>query len=384
MFKLRVFNFSYFSLFAIFLSFLPVYLSSLGLPETEIGLMIGTGGFIGLFSQPFWGVVSDRRKSITKILLLTLAVSTVLGFALFRAVSPWALVPLVGLMYFFFMPTDSLVESLNFQSALRRKVNYGSIKMFGALGYATASFAIGYLTDWTGPSGFAWVFLGYGVATWLIGFAQEDVEASAKPLKLAELKAFLGQKSTISFLLLIFLLALPHRTNDTYIGIYIREMGGSFSIVGTTWFVMTMVEFLCFAVVHRFLKRGNELKLIAWAGVFYVLRFGLTALADQAGMIVLLQLLQGVTFVFFYTAAMQHLYAIVPEAWRATGQTILALVFFGVSGIVASFAGGLIFDHWGGRVLYWIMTGLSLTGCLYSFRLMRRKRRHESSAAQNS
>lgn len=384
MFKLRVFNFSYFSLFAIFLSFLPVYLSSLGLPETEIGLMIGTGGFIGLFSQPFWGVVSDRRKSITKILLLTLAVSTVLGFALFRAVSPWALVPLVGLMYFFFMPTDSLVESLNFQSALRRKVNYGSIKMFGALGYATASFAIGYLTDWTGPSGFAWVFLGYGVATWLIGFAQEDVEASAKPLKLAELKAFLGQKSTISFLLLIFLLALPHRTNDTYIGIYIREMGGSFSIVGTTWFVMTMVEFLCFAVVHRFLKRGNELKLIAWAGVFYVLRFGLTALANQAGMIVLLQLLQGVTFVFFYTAAMQHLYAIVPEAWRATGQTILALVFFGVSGIVASFAGGLIFDHWGGRVLYWIMTGLSLTGCLYSFRLMRRKRRHESSAAQNS
>ncbi|MCH1642461.1 MFS transporter [Paenibacillus timonensis] len=384
MFKLRVFNFSYFSLFAIFLSFLPVYLSSLGLPETEIGLMIGTGGFIGLFSQPFWGVVSDRRKSITKILLLTLAVSTVLGFALFRAVSPWALVPLVGLMYFFFMPTDSLVESLNFQSALRRKVNYGSIKMFGALGYATASFAIGYLTDWTGPSGFAWVFLGYGVATWLIGFAQEDVEASAKPLKLAELKAFLGQKSTISFLLLIFLLALPHRTNDTYIGIYIREMGGSFSIVGTTWFVMTIVEFLCFAVVHRFLKRGNELKLIAWAGVFYVLRFGLTALADQAGMIVLLQLLQGVTFVFFYTAAMQHLYAIVPEAWRATGQTILALVFFGVSGIVASFAGGLIFDHWGGRVLYWIMTGLSLTGCLYSFRLMRRNRRHESSAAQNS
>ncbi|GJM80469.1 hypothetical protein HMSSN139_29650 [Paenibacillus sp. HMSSN-139] len=203
-------------------------------------------------------------------------------------------------------------------------------------------------------------------------------------MKLAELKAFLGQKSTISFLLLIFLLALPHRTNDTYIGIYIREMGGSFSIVGTTWFVMTMVEFLCFAVVHRFLKRGNELKLIAWAGVFYVLRFGLTALANQAGMIVLLQLLQGVTFVFFYTAAMQHLYAIVPEAWRATGQTILALVFFGVSGIVASFAGGLIFDHWGGRVLYWIMTGLSLTGCLYSFRLMRRKRRHESSAAQNS
>ncbi|MDU4695828.1 MULTISPECIES: MFS transporter [Paenibacillus] len=383
MFKLRVFNFSYFSLFAIFLSFLPVYLSNLGLPETEIGLMIGTGGFIGLFSQPFWGVVSDRRKSITRILLLTLAVSTVIGFVLFRAASPWALVLLVGLMYFFFMPTDSLVESLNFQSAVRRKVNYGSIKMFGALGYATASFAIGYLTDWTGPAGFAWVFLGYGIATWLIGFAQEDVEASAKPLKLAELKAFLGQKSTVSFLLLIFLLALPHRTNDTYIGIYIREMGGSFSMVGTTWFVMTMVEFLCFAVVHRFLKRGNELKLIAWAGVFYVLRFGLTAVADQAGMIVVLQLLQGVTFVFFYSAAMQHLYAIVPEAWRATGQTILAIVFFGVSGIVASFAGGLIFEHWGGRVLYGIMTGLSLIGCLYSVRLMRRKRRGDTVTANS-
>lgn len=375
---LRIFNYSYFSLFAIFLSFLPVYLSAQGIPETQIGFILGIGGLIGIFTQPMWGILSDKRKTIKKILLMILGLSIGLGFVLFHSTSIWALVLLVGLMYVFFMPTDPLVESLNYQSAQRYRVHFGSIRMYGALGYATASLIIGYITESFGIASIAYLFLIYGLITCCIGLRLEDVQAQNKPIRLAELKNFISQRNTLTFFLLVLIIAVPHRINDTYIGIYITSIGGNLQFVGYSWFVMTLIEFLFFAIVHRFLKPGKELKIILIAGCFYALRFLLTSVVDHPALVVLLQLLQGVTFVFFYTAAIQYLYTIVPSDWKATGQTILAIIFFGISGVLASFVGGWIFEAYGGHNLYLSMTLLILAGiALCSLMIYKRNAVHK-------
>ena len=53
--SLRAYNFFYFSLLSIFISFLPVYLTYRGITPAQIGVLIGAGSFIGILSQPFWG-----------------------------------------------------------------------------------------------------------------------------------------------------------------------------------------------------------------------------------------------------------------------------------------------------------------------------------------
>jgi len=370
---LRWFNFGYFSLFALFLSFLPVYLSSRGISETGIGLMMGAGGIVGLVAQPLWGVVSDRRRTIKKVLLFLLALSVVVGVATFQLSTLWALAIGVGLMYFLFMPTDPLMESLNFQVAQKHGVPYGSVRMFGAIGYATASFAVGMATDAFGLGAMGVLFAGYGLATILIAARAEDAPAASKPLRWAELQGFLSRRESLVFFLLVLLVAVPHRTNDLFVGIHITALGGDYRTVGMTWFVMTIAEVAFFGLAHRFLKPGRELTVIALAAVLYVLRFALTSAAAQPFAVVLLQLLQGVTFVLFYTASIQYLYRIVPEPWRATGQTILAVLFFGVSGIVASFLGGWVFDAFGGETLYRGMAALSAIGAAYCFAVRGRK-----------
>ena len=45
---LRSYNYFYFSLLSIFISFLPVYLTSRGISMAETGMMIGAGAFIGV------------------------------------------------------------------------------------------------------------------------------------------------------------------------------------------------------------------------------------------------------------------------------------------------------------------------------------------------
>ncbi|NRF91717.1 MFS transporter [Paenibacillus frigoriresistens] len=364
---LRSFNFLYFALLAMFVSFLPVYLDAHGLPATKIGLIIGTGGFIAIFSQPLWGMISDRTKTIKKVMLLLLGCSTIVGYLLYASSSFIVLLLFTMLMYFFLMPLDPLTESLNFQTAEANGVSYGSIRTFGAVGYAVMSLVVGYTTQFFGINSLAFLFAGIGIISILICLPLPDAPVTGKPISLKTLRNFLSNKETIWFMLLIFIVAVPQRINDTFLGVYIRKLGGTPDMVGLAWFLAAGSEILVFALSFWWLRKGKELAIITFAAVFYFIRFFLSAWVTDPHILVFLQLLQTFTFPIFYSAAIQYLYRIVPEEWRATGQTVLAILFFGVSGIVASYLGGWFYESFGGKQLYLWISGMSFAGLLFSF-----------------
>lgn len=122
---LRSFNFLYFALLAMFISFLPVYLHEQGLSPTQIGFIIGTGGFVTIVSQILWGMISDKTKSVRRILLITLLFSTIIGYFLYDSNSYLQLTLFAMLLYFFLMPIDPLVESLNFTISEKAGISYG-------------------------------------------------------------------------------------------------------------------------------------------------------------------------------------------------------------------------------------------------------------------
>ena len=80
---LKSYNFMFFGLLALFIPFLPVYLSKQGLSTSEIGLIIGTGGFVTLVAQPLWGLISDKKKTVRKVMLLLVVFTTIFGYFLF-------------------------------------------------------------------------------------------------------------------------------------------------------------------------------------------------------------------------------------------------------------------------------------------------------------
>lgn len=366
---LRSFNFLYFALLAMFVSFLPVYLDAQGLPATKIGLIIGTGGIITIFSQPLWGMISDKTKTIKKVMLLLLVCSAIVGYFLYTSNSFIVLLLFTMFLYFFLMPLDPLTESLNFQTAEANGVSYGSIRTFGAVGYAVMSLAVGYAIQYLGLNSLGFLFAGIGLISLLICLALPDAPVTGKPITLKSLRNFLGNKETIWFMLLIFIVAVPQRINDTFLGVYIRQLGGSPELVGQAWFLAAGSEILVFALSFWWLRKGKELTIIAFSALFYCIRFFLSAWVTEPHALVYLQLLQTFTFPIFYSAAIQYLYRIVPEEWRATGQTVLALLFFGVSGIVASYLGGWFFESFGGQSLYLSISIMSFAGLLFSLML---------------
>lgn len=378
--SLRAYNFFYFSLLSIFISFLPVYLTYRGVSPGEIGILVGVGSFIGILSQPFWGMVSDKYKTIKRIILITLGISIAVGLLLFTSAQFLALFLLVVGMYFFLLPTDPLTESLNFRIAEQYQISFGSIRTYGAIGYASASLIIGWTVDQLGMERLSWLFLGYGLLTFAVCLILPDAPASGKPLSMQDLKRFFFYPKTLRFFLLVLIAATPHRTNDSFLGVYVQSLGGSTGAVGQAWFLAAISEVAFFAFSARFLQKWSEVKLIAFATALYTIRYFLCAVAPSPEWVVFLQLSQGVTFVIFYTATIQYLYRIIPEEWKATGQTVLAVLFFGISGIIGSIIGGWVFQKFGGDVLYAAMGFFSLAAFGYSLYLGKSKEAGERMA----
>ena len=368
---LKSFNFLYFGLLAIFIPFLPVYLADQGLRPAQIGFIVGTGGFVTLITQPLWGMISDKTRTIRKVLLLLIFFSSVIGYFLYDSTSYLQLILFAMLLYFFLMPIDPLTESLNFTMAEKSGISYGSIRTYGALGYAVISLITGYVMSYFGANSLAFLFAGIGLISFIVSWMMPDAPVSGKPVTLSSLKHFFSNKETLLFLLLVFICAVPARMNDTFLGVYIRELGGSAKLVGLTWFLAAGSEIVVFALSFWWLRKGKEIIIISFAAAFFFIRYFVSAWITDPQLLAYLQIMQLLTFPIFYSAAIQYLYRIVPVEWRATGQTVLALLFFGVSGIIASYIGGAIYGAYGGKTLYLFISSISFVGMVFALVLYR-------------
>ena len=365
----------FFGLLALFIPFLPVYLEVRGLSTSEIGVIIGTGGIVTLIAQPLWGLISDKTKTVRKVLLLLVFLTAIGGFFLFNSESYVLLIIFAMLVYFTLMPIDPLTESLNFTVSETVGISYGSIRTYGALGYAVLSLIVGYAMDYFGMSSVSIMFVVLGLISFGILWLMPDVQASSKPVTWAGLKQVLNNKEMLLFLALVFISSVPARMNDTFLGIHIRTLGGDTSLIGIAFFLSAISEIVVFALSFWWLRKGKELEVITIATFFYFARFFASAFVASPVTLTLLQILQMLTFPIFYTAAIQYLYRIMPREWRATGQTVLALLFFGLSSIIASYAGGFIYKAVGGQNLYLIISVMSFVGVLFGIFLTIRKRK---------
>lgn len=372
---LKSYNFLFFGMLAMFIPFLPVYLQSTGLNTSEVGLIIALSGVVTVIAQPLWGMISDKLKTLRKIMLILVAMTAIFGYFLYQVDSFLLLVLLAMFVYFFLMPLDPLSESLTFTTTETNGISYGSVRTYGSLGYAILSLIIGYLTDWFGMGAIGLSFVVIGIICFAIVWNIPDVPSSSTPVTIDSLKKVLANKEMILFLILIFISSVPARMNDTFLGIHITTLGGENSLVGIAFFISGASEIVVFALSYMWLKQGKELQLITLAIFFYALRFFLTGFIDDPMMIVMIQALQMLTFPVYYTAAIQYLYRIMPREWRATGQTVLALLFFGVSGIISSYLGGIMYNNFGGSAFYYVIAAISFVAALYGAVLVMRHRK---------
>jgi MFS transporter, PPP family, 3-phenylpropionic acid transporter len=360
--KLKGTLFFFHASMTIMISYLPVYFQYLGLTPWEIGVLLAAGPAAAILAQPFWGFMSDKWKTVRKILILCLSGALMVGFFLFQLNEFYYIIPAVYLFFSFLSPAGGLGDSLAQKVSVEKSVSFGSIRMWGSLGFGSASLAGGYILSWIGIGHIYAVFALFLVTALIFAYASPDSTPSSKPVSLGSAWKLRKDRELLLFLGFIMTISLTHRMNDSFIGLYIVDLGADESVIGMAWFIGVTAEALMFAFSTYWMRRFHPLTLIALAAALYTVRWILLFLAPEPGYVLMIQVTHGIAFAVFYLTAFQFVSRLVPKELESTGHLLFISVFFGVSGVIGSSAGGIIVDAYSLKILYAVMACLAFAG----------------------
>lgn len=362
--SLKMLLFCFHATNTIILSYLPIYLRFKGLDGTEIGWVLAIGPFAAIFSQPFWGYISDKFKTVKGTLVICV-IGLLLSSTLFFQMETLIAIILTGAVFYFFTsPIGALGDSLAQRRADDLHVNFGSIRMWGSIGFAISSLIVGKVLSTVGIEYMIWPYLFFGTLALIVALSLTDVKVDSDPIQLKDVKQIIQNKPFFIFLFIVLFISISHRANDSFIGLYMEQLGGDESLIGMAWFVGVASEACVFALAPFWFQKLHPLVFIMIAGLLYSLRYFIYSVVHDPVLIVPLQILHGITFGTFYLASFSYITRLIPKLLQSTGHLIFYAVYFGVSGIFGSLIGGALIDTFGGSMLYITMGCFALTGTI--------------------
>lgn len=169
----------------------------------------------------------------------------------------------------------------------------------------------------------------------------------------------LKQPVFLLFLATVSAAQASHVVFYTFGTITFRALGYSESYIGVLWASGVLVEVALFASPSRFLKEAPATLLMALGSGFAAIRwFGMAYDVGPVGML-LLQIGHVGSFGLVHLGTMKFLGIAVPARLAATGQSLFAVMAYGVAMGLVNLAAGALYEEWGQRT-YLGMALLSL------------------------
>lgn len=353
-------NFFYYASSAILLPYLPLYLQTKGYTAAEIGLLMMIGPFVSIFAQPFWGYVSDRFNSVKNIVFLLWVLSLLGSFGLFLTNGFVYTLGFILLLYFFLLPSIPLIDNLVVKSTAVRGMSYGAVRVWGSIGFSGVALISGLLLDELG--GVARIPYFYWVL-WIFPFILlafiKDEKSSGQRITFQAIGIIFKSRSFLWFMLMVLVISIPHRMNDALLGLYLNKLGATDAMVSWAWAIAACSEIPVFVLINRYIHRYHELTVLGIVAIIYTIRWILYAVITDPWVLIGLQVTQMLTFAVLWIVAVQYVVRLLPEQFGSTGQSILAMVFMGLAGIIGGSIGGWLSEQWGGASMYVFATVMS-------------------------
>ncbi|WP_082676285.1 MFS transporter [Shouchella shacheensis] len=370
---LKVFNFFLYGSISILLSFFPLYFQEVGLSQVAIGMLMAGGPFVSIFANPFWGYWSDRLQDIRRVLIVMLIGNVIIVQFVFQLQSLTYVFMAMLVFFMFQTPLLSQSNSMILNAVEGTAHKFGSIRAWGSLGWALLAVAASPLIDLIGIEQL-WVLYTILLLITIICSFKLPRSKATKRTKLTRedyKRAFFGNKYFMLFVLLGILISVPNSMNQTFFSLYIDQLGGSVVLIGWAAFLTAIFEAPVFLLLDRFLKKDLKTMMGCLIAVssLYLLRWILMASATSPLEIMFYQMLHCVTFGGYYYIGTVLTAMLIPSQLRASGQAVYALTWGGVSGIIAGFLGGWLFQELGPRTMYTFSAVLTVFGVV-GFTLM--------------
>ncbi|MCX7710661.1 MAG: MFS transporter [Clostridia bacterium] len=348
----------YFSGFALYGVFIPIYLDSIHYSQAAIGFLISIGPVATVLGQPIWGAAGDRSKNkadILRIILLGIGLSVVL-FGL--STNYFYLLIVMSALTFFQSALGPTSDAITLEYTENTGWKYGPIRASGTLGYAIMAAAAGIIIK----NDMHLIFILYML---IIAFAAGSTfmfpripgHQSGK----SKVSLFSLLKNREMFMLMLFVLVTHTFIGfyNTFFPIYFKHLGSGNALVGISVALAAVSELPFIFFGDRILEKLGVKRAIFGSVLLLSIRWLLMSFISNPYIILFLQVLHGPSLVFLLFSMVVYVSKKAPKELRSSGQALYAMVYSGLSRIIGSAFGGFLSDKFGIQSVF--LTGAVVT-----------------------
>lgn len=361
--RLASYYFAHFAYAGAFMAYFPLYLAERGLDAGRIAAVLALPQVARIFAPGLWGWVADRWRAQRGVVVLScsaLAAGLVLlpfaqGFA--------AIAALIALMSVLSAGGLPLVEAITLTSLAGQSGRYGPIRLWGSLGFIGAVLAVGAWLDAAAvrllPAVlFSLAFVALAAALALPG-ARSHGPAPADDGE----RGRFANGGVRALLAAGFCMAVAHGALYAFFSLHLEQLGYSGKAIGAFWTLGVLAEIAVFLYLPTIFRRF-ALSTILQAGLLAaVLRFlAIAWAAEHVAVLVLAQLLHGVTFGAFHSASVAAVHRLFPGSVQARGQALFSSLSYGAGGAAGTLLAGWAWGWYGAPAAFSLAAVAALAG----------------------
>ena len=342
-----------------FFPYAALYLSSIGLSGGQIGLLLAILPLVSFLVQPLWGLFSDVYRLHRRVLVLACfgVALSMLGFGL---TTDLRLLLLFTILHAVMKgPIGILATSLALEYLERESLQagFGSMRLWGSIGFAAASFGIG---AWFVENAVWWIVPFYAVthaALGIVAMTLPNAEVHGEVQWREGLQLLRKERSLTIFLLGILLIGFTVGIVNNYLAVYLDDIAAAGWVIGAALALSALLEVPLMASVPAFLRRwGMRLVLVGGVAVL-PLRWLLYAIIDRPLLVLPTQALHSIAMTSLLVVGVTYVDRLLIAKWRASGQALYTAALHGIGPSLGLFAAGFIYER-AGISLVWLVSAL--------------------------
>jgi len=373
----------FFAGIGLIMPFLSLQFKAVGYNGVQISLLNMLSALAVILTAPQYGLIFDRSKDKRLILLISLTIATVTLFLIPYLRAFGAMLVIYTINRVIISSSITASENLSYQVSADKngeeKAAFGSLRMWGSLGFALTALLGGMIFQNFGLLRNSRIFLGLMAATFVVLLLMpESIFRERRSTESGE--TALSTRGVIKLiakdqylLLTVVALALTDPLFDgvrSFEPIFMEELGLPVSVIGLAATLSALLEMPMMLGADRLIERIGVQNLVIAILSFDLTRRLLVWIFPSGWVVFALNIMTAISFTLRLITTVHLINLRIPKQYTTTALTFVFNTLNGIMYILSNAISGVIYDAFGARQIYLVSATLCVIalGCALAAR----------------
>jgi len=373
----------FFAGIGLIMPFLSLQFKAVGYNGVQISLLNMLSALAVILTAPQYGLIFDRSKDKRLILLISLTIVTVTLFLIPYLRAFGAMLVIYTINRVIVSSSITASENLSYQVSADKngeeKAGFGSLRMWGSLGFALTALLGGMIFQNFGLLRNSRIFLGLMAATFVVLLLMpESIFRERRSIESGE--TALSTRGVIKLiakdqylLLTVVALALTDPLFDgvrSFEPIFMEELGLPVSVIGLAATLSALLEVPMMLGADRLIERIGVQNLVIAILSFDLTRRLLVWIFPSGWVVFALNIMTAISFTLRLITTVHLINLRIPKQYTTTALTFVFNTLNGIMYILSNAISGVIYDAFGARQIYLVSATLCVIalGCALAAR----------------